>query len=113
MHTRLPLLCLSLAGCACCLGYDGTPTAPENFHSALPSHVKLVDGLARLEAKAPGKATVNLYFPATAACGTCAHILVIPAPRDLDPKMILRVPKQSTDRMPVHKGLPVCPQDLR
>jgi hypothetical protein len=38
----------------------------------------------------------------------CAHIVMIPVPRGMDSKIILRGPEKSSSRMPIHKGLPAC-----
>ena len=57
----------------------------------------------------PGAVVLN---PMVASCDACAHMLILRVPEDLDPKMILQVPK-SEDKMPVYKGMPACQQDFR
>ena len=99
MHMRPSLLCLSLAGCASCFGYHSAPAL-----SPAPHQRSVRPALPRSEARA--LTTVN------ATCGTCAHMLILRMPPNIDPKMILKVPK-SEDRMPVYKGMPACSQDFR
>ncbi len=47
--------------------------------------------------------------------GRCAHIRIIPVDPKIDPDMLIEVPKDggATSRMPVIKGLPPCPADLK
>jgi hypothetical protein len=118
VHMRLSLLWLPLAICACGFGHDGPPAATsvparQGVLPALPSHVKLIDGFVQLHANQPEKPDVAVLNPIADTCGTCAHMLILRVPKDLDSQMIIRVPKQSTDRMPIFKGLPACPQDFR
>ena len=117
MHMRTSLLCLLLAGCASCFGYDGapalTPAPPQqSVREALPSHVKLLEDFARLAENTPGESEARALTTVVAAGGACAHMLILRVPQDLDPKMILQVPK-SEDKMPIYKGMPACPQDFR
>ncbi|MBI4874248.1 MAG: hypothetical protein HY822_06425 [Acidobacteria bacterium] len=109
MHTRTALLCFSLATCAFCAGQDKAPAA----RPALPNHVKLVEGFAQFNESKPGKVWAPAQNPVSATNPTCAHIVLIPVPQHVDPKMILKVPDPSASKMPIYKGLPVCPGDLR
>jgi hypothetical protein len=117
MRMRTSLLCLSLAGCASCLGYDGTPasspaSSQQNIRAALPSHVKRLEGFAQFARSRPDKSEARALTTVNATCGTCAHMLILRVPQDVDSKMIFRVPKND-DGMPVYKGMPACPQDFR
>ena len=123
MRTRITLLCVSLAICTCCFGQGGAtivrPGVPQpGFHPALPSHVKLIEGFALSVEKNPAwvRPRNNAGAPPwnLAATGiTCGHIVLIPISREVDPKMIMRLPEQSAAKMPIYKGLPACPDDLR
>jgi hypothetical protein len=134
MHTRFTLLCFSLAIRTYCFGQGGAtivrPDAPQpGFRPALPNYVKLVEGFAQSVEKNPvwvrtrnnaspawvrtrnnaGAPPLNLAAPGI----TCGHIVVIPVSPDVDPKVIVRLPEQSAGKMPIYKGLPACPDDLR
>ena len=44
---------------------------------------------------------------------TCGHIVIYPAPRNLDSGMIIQVPKESLDTTPAYPGVPACGRDIR
>ncbi len=62
--------------------------------------------------KRPGRAV--LYGP-NAAGSRCAHIRIIPVDPKIDRGIQVQAPKDAgtTSRMPIIKGLPPCPADLK
>lgn len=103
MPLKLAVLCLFLTLGADCFGQ-------QNFLPSLSNRFKLVEDFTPLQ-----KDTVKKSIPKKLAVqenASCAHIVMVPAPQHLDPKMIVQVPKTAS-RMPIHKGLPACSEDLR
>lgn len=118
------LLCVFLAIGACCFGQDSKSTlsadaAKQVFRPALRNHLNLVKGFAQFRENTsagwitPDKSRARLLGPMADARIDCAHIRLIPLPRDVDPKMILPLPKQSASKMPILKGMPACSEDSR
>ncbi len=118
------LLCVAFAVSTCCFGQDSKPTvspdAPrQDFRPALPNYLNLVKGFAKGRENtaarwfAPDKSRARLLGPMADARIDCAYIRVIPVPRNVDPEMILPMPKQSASRMPILKGMPACSEDSR
>jgi hypothetical protein len=85
----------------------------------LPGHVKLVNGFVQSrDAGASGtvRREVKNLLPAKekeTAAMRCAHIIThVPHPK-VDPEFTMQTPDTKRWRMPVHKGLPVCAEDVR
>jgi hypothetical protein len=104
MHTRLLLLCLSLTLCGGCLGRDRVPALPQ---------FKPMAGSVQSQAHKSGTPAAELSKPESSRCATCAHILVLRMRPNIDPKMVLKFRGHSEFKMPIVKGTPVCPQDIR
>jgi hypothetical protein len=76
----------------------------------LPGHVKLVQPFPDSSESRQVNPSPQVR-PETSS--KCAHIIVHrPDPR-IDPEMNLPTPGSGKWNMPVHKGMPVCPEDIR
>lgn len=113
MRSHVAIVFFSFALCIPCFGgASGGDFAPK----ILPEHVKLIKGFRSSPNLAPNLSAPDLRMRApkiaagrqTAESGICGHIRVAPAPKNVDPKIIIPVPERNVSRMPVHKGLPAC-----
>jgi hypothetical protein len=85
----------------------------------LPGHVKLSQGYSL--PSQPASNTKTVTPPVTprkaplVADGRCAHIIVHKVSPDIDPKIIIESPATAGagSRMPLFKGVPACPEDVR
>ena len=98
----LKLLSLAFAGIGLCAALD--------FNGKLPGHVKLAQRLRAPEQVEPRELIKQQRQPDTARC---AHILAYRADPRIDPN--IHIPGSDDKRwsMPVHKGMPLCPEDVR
>ena len=118
MRTRSILLSAAAAFSIGCFGQDKPlvmePLAPQPFRvGKLPGHIKLFQGFARNERPLSSHETRPFKVTGTRAeiylVARCGHITVTPAPANVDPQIVLKVPETSRSNMPVFRGLPPCP----
>jgi hypothetical protein len=105
---------LLLVSCLACLGQSGpainplVAPAPESPR-VLPDHVKLVDQYSTSrKAAAPLRGGWDNAVRIAGADRRCGHIVVFPVTPEIDPGMVLRLPRSSRDRMPTMKTMPPC-----
>jgi hypothetical protein len=80
-------------------------------------HVKLIEDFARADQSAPvlrpRKPIYKMSDASRASADSpCAHIIIKRPTRDIDPKILRRVPEDPTP-FPKYSGLPQCLQDVR
>jgi len=137
---RVPMVCalnLAVASvCAMTLGAQSKPEAGKSPPSdtsvtqepsvlaALSSDPKLAQKrgsrsvqlvpLSQADAEPLGKFLISKQGEGEAEpLVTCGHILIYPAPRNLDSGMIIQVPKEYFDTTPAYSEVPVCGRDIR
>lgn len=115
MRSQVAIVFFSFALCTPCFGGALDSDINNDFApKILPEHVKLIKGF---QPSSPNSASPDLRMRApkivtgrqTAESGICGHIRVAPAPRNVDPKIIVPVPERNVSRMPAYKGVPACP----
>lgn len=70
--------------------------------------------LSQADAKQLGKFLISRQSEGEAdSPATCGHIVIYVAPRNLDARMIIQVPKEYLDAAPAYPGVGACGRDIR
>lgn len=113
MRPAIPSFCLAVLCGMLGFGQEPAPAAPAPPYVApLPKGVTL---LPRTPLPASiGPAVTSLQVQAHAGKPqSCSHILLYRPPGQMDQAMVLKVPPNPRERMPVLPVAPPCPQDIR
>lgn len=73
----------------------------------------LHDKLSKLPPETKAYMVFDTRIVGPSSEGACGHIVVQKAPANVDPQITSKIPDGFASNMPVFRGLPPCPQDVR
>lgn len=110
MRSLPAFLCAPLILASACLAQDAAAFRIV-IPPKLPAHVRFGDSFRTPVNKVPGR--FALTQPRPVESSRCGHIVIMPVDPQLDAKIVRPTPPAETAPMPIIKGMPACPEDVR